>query len=81
MKKILTEEDNQFLDTVSANVTKIRKEKGYSQLDLATEIGYANAAYYGKIEIRKDGHHFHIVQLAKIAKVLDADICDFFKTK
>lgn len=68
-----------LLDRVSNNVARIRQEKGYSQLKLATEMGYASAAYLGRIELRKDGHHFHIVQLGKIAKILEVDICEFFK--
>jgi len=66
------------LDTISKNVIKYRKEKGFSQLRLALEIGMTGGAYLGRAELRKDNHHFNIKQLAKISKVLDVDIRDFF---
>ncbi len=69
----------EILDIVSKNVAKYRKEKGYSQMQLALEIGMSGGAYLGRAEIRKDGHHFNIKHLAKISKVLNVDICNFFK--
>ena len=72
-------EANEFLDLISANVVKIRKEKGYSQLKLATEIGYSSTSYLGRMEIRKNNEHFNIVHLYKISKILDIPICEFFK--
>jgi DNA-binding XRE family transcriptional regulator len=41
----LDNEASQLLDLISTNVVKARKEKGYSQLKLATEIGYSCASY------------------------------------
>lgn len=70
---------NSVLDKVSKNVIKYRKEKGLSQATLAHAIGFKSAAYLGKAEIRKDNHHFNIMHIAKISKVLDKDISDFFK--
>lgn len=67
------------LDRVSKNVIKYRKEKGYSQASLANAIGYKSAAYLGKAELRKSNQHFNISQIAKIAKVLDIEITNFFK--
>ena len=72
-------EANDFLNLISANVVKARKEKGYSQLKLATEIGYSSTSYLGRMEIRKNNEHFNIVHLYKISKVLDIPICEFFK--
>lgn len=72
-------EANEFLDLISANVVKARKEKRYSQLKLATEIGYSSASYIGRMEIRKNGEHFNLVHLYKISKVLDVPICKFFQ--
>lgn len=43
----LDEEASKLLDKISENVVKYRKEKGYSQLKLATEIGYSSASYLG----------------------------------
>jgi transcriptional regulator with XRE-family HTH domain len=69
----------EILNIVSANVIKYRKLKGYSQMQLALEIGMSGGAYLGRAEIRKDNHHFNIKHLAKISKVLDIDISEFFK--
>ena len=68
-----------ILDTVSANVKKYREIKGITQMQLALEIGMSGGAYLGRAEIRKNNHHFNIKHLAKISKVLDVDIRDFFE--
>ncbi|MDD5372211.1 MAG: helix-turn-helix transcriptional regulator [Sulfurimonas sp.] len=72
-------EANELLNVISSNVVKIRKAKGYSQLKLATEMGYSSASYLGCIEIRKNGQHFNITQLHKISKILDVPIAQFFE--
>ena len=71
-------EASEFLDLISANVIKIRKQKGYSQLKLATEIGYSSASYFGRMEIRKNNEHFNLIHLFKISKILEVPITDFF---
>ncbi len=73
-KNELDLEAEQFLDRVSANVVNARKAKGFSQLQLATEMGYKSASYLGRIEIRSEGQHFHLAQLYKIAKILGIEI-------
>ena len=75
----LDNEANELLDLISTNVVKARKEKGYSPLKLATEIGYSSASYIGRMEIRKNNEHFNIVHLFKISKVLNIPISEFFK--
>lgn len=67
-----------ILDNVSKNVIKYRKQKGYTQMKLALEIGMSGGAYLGRAEIRKNNHHFNIKQLAKISKILNVDIKYFF---
>lgn len=67
------------LDTVSKNVKKYREQKGYTQMKLALEIGMSGGAYLGRAELRKPNHHFNIKHIAKISKILDVDICEFFK--
>ena len=69
----------ELLDTVSKNVKKYREAKGLSQMQLGLEIGFTNGAYVGKAELRKANHHFNLKHLAKISKVLEVDICEFFK--
>jgi len=53
--------------------------KGFTQIQLALEIGMSGGAYLGRTEIRKDNHHFNIKHLAKIANVLEVDIRKFFE--
>lgn len=72
-------EAKEFLDLISKNVIKIRKERGFSQLKLATEVGYSSASYIGRMEIRKNNEHFNLIQLFKISKVLDVPISKFFE--
>jgi len=55
------------------------KEKGFTQMQLALDIGMSGGAYLGRAELRKNNHHFNIRHIAKIAKVLDIDIEDLFK--
>ena len=69
----------EILNAVSANVKKYRQKRGYSQMQLALEIGMSSGAYLGRAELRKDNHHFNIKHLAKISKVLDIPIASFFK--
>lgn len=75
----LEQYSDEILDLVSKNVKKYREQKGYSQLQLALEIGMNGAAYLGRAEIRKNNHHFNIRHLAKISKILDIEIKYFFE--
>ena len=72
-------EAKDFLDLIPINVVRIRKEKGFSQLKLATEIGYSSASYIGRMEIRKNNEHFNLIQLFKISKILEIPISKFFE--
>lgn len=69
----------EILDNVSKNVKKYRLLKGITQMDLALEIGMSGGAYLGRAELRIKNHHFNIKHIAKISKVLDVDISEFFK--
>ena len=64
---------------IGRNVKKIRKEKGLSQLELAYMLGYKSVSPISGAEIYYNKIHFNIENLAKIAHVLDVDICEFFK--
>ncbi len=72
-------EAEKILDRVSKNVAKIRKEKGFSQLKVAVEIGFKSTSYIARAELRTNNQHFNISNLVKIAKILEVDICEFFK--
>jgi len=69
----------EILDMISFNVKRYREIKGFTQIQLALEIGMSGGAYLGRAEIRKDNHHFNIKHLAKIAKILEIDIKKFFE--
>ena len=66
----LEKHSDNILDIVSANVKKYRKEKNFTQIQLALEIGLTGGVYLGRAEIRKNNHHFNIKHIVKIAKVL-----------
>jgi transcriptional regulator with XRE-family HTH domain len=73
------EEIQQMYLQIGQNVKKIRNMKNRSQLDLALSIGHSTSGFLGKAEIGLEGKHFNLEQLHKIAKVLEVDICEFFK--
>ena len=75
----LTIYSEEILNRVSANVKKYRENKGFSQMQLALEIGMSSGAYLGRAELRKENHHFNIVHVAKISKVLEVPIASFFE--
>ena len=64
---------------IGKNVARLRNEANLSQLELSLEIGNKSPSLLSSAEVYKNKRHFNITQLHKIAKVLDIDICDFFK--
>lgn len=73
-----------YYSKISNNIIRLRKEKGISQLNLATSIGHTSATFFGKAEILAEGKHFNLEHLYKIAIALNVDINEFFigiKTK
>jgi len=64
---------------IGNNVSRLRKEADLSQLELSLEIGNKSPSLLSSAEVYKNKRHFNITQLHKIAKVLDIDICEFFK--
>lgn len=67
------------LDAVSKNVIKYRKEKNYSQLQLALDIGLTGNAFIARAEKRTNNAHFNIEHLVKISNILDVEIFRFFE--
>jgi len=63
---------------IGKNVARLRKEAGFSQLDLSLEIGNRSPSLLSSAEVYKNKRHFNITQLHKIAKALGVDICEFF---
>jgi len=72
---------DELYELIGKNVAELRKKSGYSQLSLSLEIGNKSPSLFSSAEVYKDKRHFNISQLHKIAKALDVDICEFFKTK
>lgn len=64
---------------IANNVKEIRKQKNFTQLDLALTIGHKSMSTIGKIESGLENKHYNIEQLFKISKALNVNICDFFE--
>ena len=65
-------------DVISTNVMKFRKQKKYSQLQLALDIGLTGNAFIARAENRTNNAHFNIEHLVKISLILDVELCDLF---
>lgn len=72
-------EIDDFYKKIAKNVSRIRKEKGLSQLDLSLEIGYKSCSLVGGAEAGYKNIHFNLEHLYKISKVLNVKIEEFFK--
>ena len=70
--------ENLFLN-ITNNVKKYRKEKGFTQEQLALAIGHSSASMLSKIEAGLENKHFNIRQLYVISKVLDITLSKFFE--
>jgi transcriptional regulator with XRE-family HTH domain len=81
MKTINFEKESleNFYETVSKNVIRIRNKQKISQLNLANAIGHENATFLGKAELLSENKHFNLEHLYKISAVLEVDISEFFK--
>lgn len=81
MKDIESLEDNfseELHRCIGKNVQKIRKSKNISQLKLSYAMGYKSVSTVSCAEIYHNKIHFNIEHLAKIAYILEVDICEFF---
>lgn len=79
MHKTANQEDIDTLyRTIGANVMRIRKEKGMTQLDLALAIGLKSVGLISVAEIYHNKKHFNLEHLYKISLALDVMINDFF---
>lgn len=72
-------EIDELYKRIGQNVANIRKSKNISQLDLALALGLKSVGLISVAEIYHNKKHFNIEHLHKIAKVLEVDMCDFFK--
>lgn len=74
----LDKKTEEIHNIISTNVIKYRKGKGFSQLQLALDIGLTGNAFIARAEKRTNNAHFNIEHIVKIATVLDIDIKEFF---
>ena len=70
--------DNLYIK-IGKNVARIRKERGLSQLELALSMGLKSVGLISVAEIYHNKKHFNIEHLNKISKILNVNICEFFK--
>jgi len=77
--KIITfsdEELNSFYKEIGSNVKRARKEKNFTQMELAFLIEHNSVGHIAKAELYKYGKHFNLEQLYKISKVLDIKLSE-----
>ncbi len=79
MQEINSNDIDKLHRAIGANVMRIRKEKGITQLELALTIGLKSVGLISVAEIYHNKKHFNIEHLYKIASALDVEITDFFK--
>jgi len=73
------EEFEELFKTITNNVKKYRKEKGFTQEQLALAMGHSSASMLSKIEAGLENKHFNIKQLYTISKVLEVPLPFFFE--
>ena len=64
---------------IGKNVAKYRTKANMSQLELSLEMGNKSSSLLSAAELYANKRKFNIAQLHKIAKILNIDICEFFK--
>ncbi len=79
MQDITKSDIDELHRKIGANVMRVRKEKGLTQLDLAFSIGLKSVGLISVAEIYHNKKYFNIEHLYKIATALDVEITDFFK--
>jgi len=79
LKDITTNDIDELHRKIGANVMRVRKEKGLTQLDLALSIGLKSVGLISVAEIYHNKKHFNIEHLYRIATILNVEITEFFK--
>ncbi len=73
-------EIKEFIKLVARNIKKARQDKGVTQLELALMIGQKSSAFYANAENYTKNRRFNLEHIYKIAKALDVNVLDFFKS-
>lgn len=63
---------------IAFNVKRLRKMKGVSQLLLSSELGHSSPAFVARAENLSNGKHFNLEHIAKMAKIFNVEIQEFF---
>ena len=78
-KKLNKLSSDELYILIGKNVARLRKKANLSQLELSLEMGNKSTSLLSSAEVYKNKRKFNIAQLQKIAKILNVDICEFFK--
>ena len=78
-KQINNLTDDELYILIGKNVAKYRKKANMSQLELSLEMVHNSTSLVSSAELYRNKRKFNIAQLKTIAKILDINICDFFK--
>lgn len=70
----LYEDAEEFYKLVSKNIKKYRQEKGESQLEFSQNVGFNSVSFYCDCENNKNGKHFNLLHVVRIADYLKIDI-------
>ena len=73
-------EVDEYFHTISANVKRIRLEKGMSQLEVALSIGQKSSGFYANAENYTHDKKFNLEHLLKLSKLFDVEVVIFFRT-
>lgn len=73
-QKLSTKKIKEVHLQIGRNVKRCRKDKGYSQLDLSTELGYKSTSPIAMAEIYYKVTHFNIENLANLSRCLGIEI-------
>ncbi len=72
--------DNYYFDVIRYNIKKYRKDRNFTQQQLADRAGLT-MNFISKIESKKMQRGFTIVSLTRIADALEIDIKELFDDK
>lgn len=72
-------EIDEYFQTISLNVKRIRVEKGMSQLEVALSIGQKSSGFYANAENYAHDKKFNLEHLLKLSKLFDVEVTVFFQ--
>ena len=73
------EDSEEFYKKISKNVKTLRQKYKYTQLDFSANIGFNSVSFYCDCENNKNGKHFNLLHVVRIAKYLNVDINEIVK--